>query len=327
MQCYGDDPDQTTGRTRPAPPEARVDWHGAAVLLGLALLLLAMLWVGSGCAPLNGPAGPRVATPEPERGLAGVPLAAAAIPPELDRVSAAGQAIRREVAGMVPAVREIAAVAPLPAARVTAGHQTIYAEAQAAETAASTARQQVAAVTASAAEASAELERLRQAHAREVEALGQRVAQAEQERDRLRAEQDGAVRQLARWGQVLGGLLIAAGAGLIFLLRGAIALPLAVAAAGATLLALATLLHRLAPWLPWIGGGLLVGLIGLAGWYLRRESQARALTTEALAGAVGFGQKMKQLAPAEVEVATEWAKANVSKAARDEIWNHLPNKE
>lgn len=313
MTCYDDG---EVASPRPVSPTAKpTNWRGGAVVLTVFVGLLALLWFATGCSPLRGPA---TSTARPEATLATIPAATEAATAELATVCTSTTAIRQEVAAMVPSVREAKAVAPAPVARIEAGHQAIYGAAQAAEAAAGQAKAQVETITASASQTEKELAGLRQ----EIES--ERAAWAK-ERAEWQEREDSSLRALARWGQVAGGLCMAAGVALLFVLRGAVALPVGLLAAGGVLLALSSLLYKWAAYVPYIGLAMLLAVAGAAAWLLRQRQAREALLSDAVAGAVGFGEKLKAAAPVEaVEAAKDWAKLNLNKATRDELWLHLP---
>lgn len=329
MQCYGDDTEDRNGRLIPAPKPApaRVSWHGAGVLAVLAVLL-AILYMVAGCSPLPGPGGRVIAAPSPERWHDDLRPAAAAIPAQLDRVQSAGDTIRSEVAGMVKTVREVKAVAPTPADRIEAGHKTIYAAAQDAQAAALEARAQVGVVQASAAGASAELQKLREAHAREVEALGQRVESLQQEVVRLREEADSFLQRLTKRGMALGGVAIAVGVGLFFAKMG-VAVPLSVIGFGVTLLAVSALLQRIAGWIVPTAGVLaglaVVGAVAYAIRHWQAVSKAGVDYADTTKAAAKEAVKTDGLAATHLAEALKAVKddaiKNVPESVQREIWN------
>ena len=119
---------------------------------------------------------------------------------------------------------------------------------------------------------------------------------------------------------------MAAGVALLFLLRGNLLPGIGVIGAGATLLALASLLQRFAALLPYVGLALLLAVVAGVVLALRIKAKREALLSAALSGAVGFGEQMKTAAPQAIGAAKDWAKLNLPKPVRDEIWEHLPVK-
>lgn len=300
-------------KTATGPP---VDWRASLWLLIIVGALVGLLLLATGCSPLRGPA---TSTARPEAGLSAITPAAEAATGEMTTVEGEADTITQQVAGTVEPLREAAKTAPGPVAKVNQAHQVISRAATTAKAAAGQARQQVATITASAGQAEAELARYRQ----EVEA--ERAAWAK-EREDWQEREDSSLRGLARWGQVAGGLCIAAGVALLFVLRGAIALPVALMSAGGVLLALSSLLYRWAAYVPYIGLAMLLAVAGAAAYMLRRRQQQQALADGALSAAVTFGEQVKAGAPAEVVAdAKAWAKANLPKEIRDRIWQELPN--
>ena len=290
-----------------------------AVAIGIAVLACFL----AGCSPLTSPySATSKPLPRPEEPVSVIATNAAGIATEIATNRNSTDAIKAEVAAMVPSVREVQAVAPAPAARIAQGHEVIYAEAQKAETAATQAGAQVATITDSAAQAQAQIAELRRAYDGIAKTLEAKAAELE----RARADADAGVLKLARAGIWAGGLIMAAGVALLFLLRGNLLPGIGVIGAGATLLALASLLQRFAAWLPYVGLALLLAVVAGVVLALRSKAKREALLSAALSGAVGFGEQLKAAAPEAIKGAKDWAKDNLPKPVRDEIWEHLPVK-
>lgn len=327
MTVYEDEPEK--------PPQREtvlrsIDWRtiGVWAMLGAigALLVLAF----SGCSPLAGPAGARIG-PAPEQGLGAIPPALAATEGELATVDKAAKTVKQAVSDMVKPVREAAKAAPAPAAAIAAGHETIYAAASTAEAAALEAQVQVRNASASTAQVNAELKGLREAHQREVEALGQQVADYKQEVNRLKQESANFLQTLFKWGMILGGLAIAAGAGLFFAKMG-VAIPMSVIGFGATLLALSALLDRIAGWIVPVAGGL-AGL-GVVAAVVYGISHWQAVSKAGIAHAdnikAGVRDAVKTDGVAAIHVAEalkavkESAEKNQSESVQRTIWELRP---
>ena len=295
----------------------RAIWLAVAIGAAVAACFL------FGCAPMSGPGTSQgKPLPRPEEPVATITRAAGQTTAEVATVTTSAGAIKAEVAAMVPSVREAATVAPAPAARIAQGHEVIYAEAQKAETAASQAGAHVATISDSAAQAQAQIAELRRAYDGLAKSLEAKAAELE----RARADADAGVLKLARAGIWAGGLIMAAGVALLFLLRGNLLPGIGVIGAGATLLALASLLQRFAAWLPYVGLALLLAVVAGVVLALRSKAKREALLSAALSGAVGFGEQLKSAAPEAIKGAKDWAKDNLPKPVRDEIWEHLPVK-
>ncbi len=309
-----------------SPPVLAINWHTISVWVFLLILAVAIV-LAVGCSPLSDPGKGSMGV-RPEDSLVTLPPATVKIDQGLSTVCTSTKVIKSEVAGMVPSVREVATVAPAPAARIAQGHEAIYQAASTAEAAALEAQDEVRVVQAGTAAADAALVQLREDHQREVKALGQQVEAQKQEVVRLQNEANGFLQTLFRWGMILGGLAIAAGVGLFFAHMGT-AIPLSVVSFGVTLLALSALLQRIAGWIVPVAGGLagmaviVAVVLGIRHW--QAVSKAGVNHADAIKNSVRDAVKTDGLAATHVAEALKAVKddaiKNQPESVQREVWN------
>lgn len=304
---------------------------GVWVMLGLigALLILSF----SGCSPLTGPAGERIG-PVPEQGLSAIPPALVATEGELATVCTSTKVIKGEVADMVPTVRKLQTVAPPEASRVAKGHETIYAAASTAEAAALEAQSQVRNASASTAQVEAELKELREAHQREIKALGQQVEDLKQDNLKLHEAAASRLHTLAGIGVWGGGILIALGVAALVFLRGVPTIGIGIMAAGAIILALSAAFQKFAEYVPWAGLVILAGATAWAVVVIKKKTDETDLLDDvaetairgyddakaAVRQAVANTGTAAMAVDAAIEKVGADAKVNMPEPVRMEIW-------
>jgi hypothetical protein len=317
------EPDQPS---REETASRAIDWKGTAVAAGIILAVIALLVFVSGCTPsvrADRPMQP--GWPRPEASLEVVPAATGKVTTETEKVTTSAGTIKGTVASLVQPVREVATVAPVPAATISKGHEVIYAAATDAEAAALEARAQVRVVEQAVSTTEASLKALHEAHQREIKALGQQVDQLTQDNLKLHEAASKESSMTTRKLILAGGVLLALGiAGGIYFRSMA---GVAVAAGGAGVMTIAFVVQALMPYAEYIAWSA-VAIGGVAALYkaglLDRTATAAIdgydTAKAAVRQAVANTGTTAMAVEAAIDKVGNDAKVNMPEPVRMEIW-------